>query len=149
MIRKANRNEIPILVGMMQEYSQQSPVPVLRMPYVHDVNHVSTLFMQMIVGKGFVLIDDQYRGFIAAMITSNVWCPTVHELHELAWWVKPEHRNGTVGGRLWTAFNHEAGIMLENKRVDFVCTSVLANSPLIDYTKRGYQGMEATFFRDH
>ena len=148
MIRKATRNEIPILVGMMQEYSKQSPVPVLQSVEVHDVDHVGNLFLQMISGRGFVLIDEHYRGFLAAIITNNVWCPSVRELHELAWWVKPEYRESTIGGRLWKEFNDRAGQMIKEKRIDFACTSVLANSPLIDYTKRGYQVMEATFFRD-
>ena len=148
MIREAYRHDIPALVEMMRDYSAQAPVPVLRSANAHDADHVARLFFELIAGRGFVLVDDQHRGFIAAIITPNIWCPSVRELHELAWWVKTEHRNSTVGGRLWNEFNHRAGALLVEKKIDFACTSVLANSPLIDYTKRGYQTMEATFFRD-
>ena len=148
MIRDAYRHEIPLLVEMMRDYSAQSPVPVLRASTAHNTDHVSRLFFELIAGRGFVLIDDQQRGFLAAVVTTNVWCPDVRELHELAWWVDPEHRNSTIGGRLWTEFNHRASDMLREKMIDFACTSVLSNSPMIDYTKRDYQIMQATFFRD-
>ena len=89
-----------------------------------------------------------FNGFIAALKTKNVWCPQIIELRELAWWVKTEHRNGSLGGRLWKTFNTKAQSMLELGEINYICTTVMANSPLIDYTKRGYKPLEATFFRD-
>jgi len=148
MIRKATRQDIPVLVWMMSQYAKEAPVPVLANPDNHNAVHVGELIFQLLNGRGFVLIDDDYRGMIAAIITNNVWCPRVMELRELAWWVMPEHRNKSIGGRLWVKFDEIAQDMLNSKRVDFVCTTVMANSPLIDYTKRGYKPLEATFFRD-
>ena len=148
MIRDANKFDMPELIGMMRDYSAQAPARALQMDKVHDQSHVEQMMASMMAGRGFVVIDDQSRGFIAAIITNNVWCPSVFELHELAWWVKPEHRNGTVGGRLWKEFDLRAQRMLADGKIDIACTSVLANSQFIDYTKRGYQPMEATFFRE-
>lgn len=148
MIRKATRHDIPTLVWMMREYAKEAPIPVLTKQDSHDSNHVGQLIFEIINGRGFVLIDDDYRGMIAAIITPNVWCPKLLELRELAWWVMPEHRNKSLGGRLWVGFDALAQDMLDSKRVSFVCTTVMANSPLIDYTKRGYKPLEATFFRD-
>lgn len=147
MIREANKHDLPALLSMMQEYSAEAPVPILQNKKSHDDAHVVSLMTQMMAGRGFVLIDNEHRGFIAALITTNVWCPEVYELNELAWWVKPEHRNGTIGGRLWTEFNRLATDLISDGRVDFACTSVLANNVWIDYTKRGYKPMQATFFK--
>jgi hypothetical protein len=80
--------------------------------------------------------------------TSNIWSPKVKELNELLWWVEPEYRNGTVGGRLWKAFDERAQKMLEIGDIDLVCTSISANGPLIDYTRRGYKPLGATFVRE-
>jgi hypothetical protein len=88
------------------------------------------------------------RGAIIAIKNGNVWCPKVKELNELLWWVEPEHRNGTIGGRLWKAFDDRAEAMLKNGDIDFVVTSVSANGPLIDYTKRGYKAVGASFVRE-
>jgi hypothetical protein len=38
--------------------------------------------------------------------------------------------------------------MVDSGRVAYACTTVMANSPLIDYTKRGYKPLEATFFKE-
>lgn len=148
MIRNANKFDMPELIAMMRDYSAQAPARALQKEVVHDVAHVEQMMASMMAGMGFVIIDEKSRGFIAAIITNNVWCPSVLELHELAWWVKPEHRNGTVGGRLWREFDLRAQRMLADGKIDIACTSVLANSQFIDYTKRGYQPMEATFFRE-
>lgn len=148
MIRQATRQDIPVLVWMMREYAKEAPIPVLANPDTHNAEHVGQLIFQMLSGRGFILIDDDHRGMIAAIITQNVWCPKVLELRELAWWVMPEHRGKSIGGKLWLKFDELAQDMLDNKRVDFVCTTIMSNSPLIDYTKRGYQALEVTFFRD-
>jgi N-acetylglutamate synthase-like GNAT family acetyltransferase len=149
MIREANKHDMPELLQMMRDYSTQTPVPALQAAAAHDEAHVANLMTQMMAGRGFVLIDNESRGFIAALITTNVWCPEVYELHELAWWVKPEHRNGTVGGRLWKEFDRLATDLIDDGRIDVAVTAVMANNTWIDYTKRGYSPMQATFFRVH
>jgi len=149
MIREANKHDMPQLLQMMRDYSTQTPVPALQAAAAHDEAHVANLMTQMMTGRGFVLIDNESRGFIAALITTNVWCPEVYELHELAWWVKPEHRNGTVGGRLWKEFDRLATDLIDDGRIDVAVTAVMANNSWIDYTKRGYSPMQATFFRVH
>ena len=149
MIREANKHDMPQLLQMMRDYSTQTPVPALQAAAAHDEAHVANLMTQMMAGRGFVLIDNESRGFIAALITTNVWCPEVYELHELAWWVKPEHRNGTVGGRLWKEFDRLATDLIDDGRIDVAVTAVMANNTWIDYTKRGYAPMQATFFRVH
>ena len=149
MIREANKHDMPALLQMMRDYSTQTPVPALQAAAAHDEAHVANLMTQMMAGRGFVLIDNESRGFIAALITTNVWCPEVYELHELAWWVKPEHRNGTVGGRLWKEFDRLATDLIDDGRIDVAVTAVMANNTWIDYTKRGYAPMQATFFRVH
>ena len=149
MIREANKHDMPALLQMMRDYSTQTPVPALQTAAAHDEAHVVNLMTQMMAGRGFVLIDNECRGFIAALITTNVWCPEVYELHELAWWVKPEHRNGTVGGRLWKEFDRLATDLIDDGRIDVAVTAVMANNSWIDYTKRGYAPMQATFFRVH
>ena len=148
MIRQATRHDLPALVWMMKEYAKEAPVPVLAHLDNHDADYVGQLIFQLLNGRGFILIDDDYRGMIAAIVVNNIWCPKILELKELAWWVMPEHRGKSLGGRLWVKFDELAQNMLKEKRVSFVCTTVMANSPLIDYTKRGYKPLEATFFRD-
>jgi hypothetical protein len=69
-------------------------------------------------------------------------------LNELLWWVEPEYRNGTIGGRLWKAFDNEANEMIERGDIHCAITSVSALGPLIDYTKRGYKPVGASFVKE-
>lgn len=131
---------------MMKAYADEAGIETLKQN--QNESHVKQLFYQMIAGRGFVLIDDQLRGFLAAYVTRNFWNSSVKELHEVAWWVEPEFRETSVGGKLWLRFNKLAQDMLNQKRVQIVCTSLMPNSPNIDYTRYNFKPMQATFFRE-
>jgi len=96
MIRQATKYDMPVLIVMMREYSVQAPIEAIQKNESHNESHVAQLMTMMMAGKGFVLIDNENRGFLAAMIINNFWCPNVIQLNEIAWWVKPEHRESTV-----------------------------------------------------
>ena len=148
MIRKATPFDMPTLIRLMRGYVAEAPMETLKDESLHDQRHIESLLTSLLVGRGFILIDDAGRGFIAAMVIANVWCPSVHELHELAWWVTPEHRGGTVGGRLWKEFDTMAQDLLDNGRIQIICSSVIADSPKINYEKRGYRLMQKTYFKE-
>jgi hypothetical protein len=145
-MREATKYDVPHLIEMMKAYADEAGIEALK----HNQNEpqVQNLFDQMIHGRGFVLVDDNLHGFLAAYITRNFWNRYVRELHEVAWWVMPEYRNTSLGGRLWLRFNKLAQYMLDSKRVDIVCTSLMPSSPDIDYTRYKYKPLQATFFRE-
>jgi hypothetical protein len=147
-IRFATKSDIPRLLEMIEAYAFENPSNVLSNSENHDPVYVSHLLFEIISGKGFILIDNNLRGFLIGMITRNVWCPKVRELHELVWWVEEEFRDGLLGGKLWKKFNDISNELLEEKRVNLVFTSVTAKGPMIDYTKRGYEVFEAKFFKE-
>jgi hypothetical protein len=148
MIRKATPFDMPALIALMRGYVSEAPLDVLKEDEFHDQPHVQALLASLMAGRGFILIDDAGRGFIAAVINSNVWCPSLMELHELAWWVQPEHRGGTLGGRLWKEFDLLAQDYLACGRAQVVCSSTISNSPKINYMKRGYRLMQTTYSRE-
>ena len=145
MIRKATPIDMPALVEMMRGYVAEAPMDTLKDASLHNQRHVEELLSSLIAGRGFVLIDEKCRGFIAAMVINNVWCPAVLELHELAWWVHPNSRDSTVGGRLWKTFDAIAQEFLDCGRAQIICTSLIANSPKINYEKRGYKLLQKTY----
>ena len=148
MIRPATRYDIPRLLEIVEAYAYENPIKKLGESHNHFPRYVEELLFSIIQGRGFIYIDSHLRGAIVAYKSSNIWSPKVKELNELLWWVEPEHRNGTIGGRLWKAFDERAKEMLKAGDVDFVCTSISANGPLIDYTRRGYKALGATFVRE-
>ena len=148
MIRLANKFDIPILIAMIQEFSKETLIQKYKDQALWDKKYVGNLLYSLILGRGFIVIDEDLKGMIIAMITSNVWCPQSNQLNELAWWVAPEARNGLLGGKLWLEFNKQAQKLLDEKRIDVVMTSLMANSPEIDYSKRGFKQLHTTFFRE-
>jgi hypothetical protein len=148
MIRLATRYDIPRLLEIVEAYAYENPIETLGKTEHHNPKHVEQLLFSIILGKGFILIDNHMRGALIAIKQNNIWSPDVKELHELLWWVEPEHRNGSVGGRLWKEFDKIGTEMLERNDVDFVITSVSAHGPLIDYTKRGYKAVGASFVKE-
>jgi hypothetical protein len=148
MIRLATRYDIPRLLEIVEAYAFENPITVLGNQANHDPKYVESLLFGIIMGRGFVYIDNHMRGAIIGIKNQNIWCPKVRELNELLWWVEPEYRNGTIGGRLWKAFDQQADQMLSGGDVHCVITSVSASGPLIDYTKRGYKPVGASFVKE-
>jgi hypothetical protein len=148
MIRTATKYDINSLVEMMRQYASEAPIEILKNPDYQDPSYVQKFLYSLIAGQGFILVDKQLNGMLLAVIVPNVWCPKVLELKELAWWVKPEHRNGTLGGKLWLEFNNQGNKMLESGRVKIVTTSSMVTSPKLDYVKRGFKQLETTYYKE-
>lgn len=148
MIRRATKYDITILLEMVRSYAKEFPSELAQSDEWFDDNYIKQVLMTMIAGRGFVLIDDDERGFLAAIVMPNLWYPKLMELSELAWWVKPEHRQSTVGGKLWLAFDKEATAMKESGRIQYIKTALTVNSPAIDYEKRGYKKLETSYIKE-
>lgn len=148
MIRRATKYDIPILLEMVKQFAKEFPSELARQKEWLDESHIATLLYTMIAGRGFVLIDDGNRGFLAAIIAPNTWFPKLCELCELAWWVKPEYRNTTIGGKLWITFDQEAELMKAQQRIHYIKTSLTADSPNINYEKRGYKRTEIAYVKE-
>lgn len=132
MIRFASKVDVPVLVEMMRKYADESPIEALRKKESHNRDYTKSVLEQLIIGRGFVLVDDKMRGMLAAIISPNFWCPSVSEVKEIAWWVHPEYRNGTIGGRLYHAFMKNAQELVSQKRADVICISLMHTSSVHD-----------------
>jgi hypothetical protein len=132
----------------MREYAKEAPVKILNELENHDDDYVASLLTSIIMGRGFILVDNELNGMIIAMVTKNIWCPKVLELHELAWWIKPDKRNWILGGRLWRAFEIEADKMLKENRVQLVTVTKMSTSPSLDYEKRGFKLLDMNYFKE-
>lgn len=148
MIRHATKYDLNELVEMVRQYAKEFPSELAKQDQWFDKQYIQQILYTMIAGRGFVLIDDENRGFLAAIVTPNTWYPKLSELCELAWWVKPEHRNSTIGGKLWLAFDKEATAMKESGRVQYIKTALTVGSPSIDYEKRGYKQLETAYIKE-
>jgi N-acetylglutamate synthase-like GNAT family acetyltransferase len=148
MIREANKFDIDACVEMMRQYAAESPIIKLRDKKLHDEQHIRGLLSSLIIGRGFVLVDNEYRGMAAGIVVPNVWCPEVNEVRELAWWVAPEHRNTTIGGKLFLAYNKKAQELIDQERAEVVIISLMPQSPKIDLESRGFKKIDSTYCKE-
>lgn len=142
MITQATRHDLEQVKTLLRAYAQEQRLPYLQ--DTEDVAHVEGILLSIFAGRGFVLLDDQGRGMLIAIVSPSFWLPSVRELHELAFFVLPQHRNGTVGGRLWLRFNALASAMLAEKRVSAVVTSRVRG---LDIERYGYERVHETLVR--
>jgi len=143
MIRLATPYDVEACRTMLREYAQETQLRTLI--EMQDPQHVTALLERMILGAGFVLIDNQARGMLCALIHGNVWNPAVRTLSELAFYVTPQHRGRTLGGRLWLEFNRRAQDLLQCERVALVSCSRQQN---LDVERYGYRQMHVTLMRE-
>lgn len=146
MIRFASKFDVPACTEMMRRYASESPIDALRNQKVQNDDYVKALIESLIIGRGFVLLDDQMRGMLAAIITPNFWCPQVAEIKEVAWWVHPEYRQGTIGGRLFFEFVKHSEELIRQKRADIVCASLMHTSSV--QSLPGFKKIETTFVKE-
>lgn len=148
MIRQASKFDLDACVEMMRRYASESPIGKLKEAAFHDGDYVRRFLFSLIAGRGFIFIESNYRGMIAAIVTPNIWCPGVNEVKELAWWVAPEHRNSTIGGKLFLAYRREAEQLIKDGRASIMTLSLMNNSPDIELEKRGFKMIEATYAKE-
>lgn len=148
MIREASKFDLDQCVEMMRCYAAEAPILKLRNKKYHNEDHIRQLLLSLMIGRGFVLIDDQYRGMIAGIVVPNVWCPDVSEVRELAWWVHPNHRNGTIGGKLFLAYNKKAQELVDQERAETILISLMPQSPNIDLEGRGFKKIDSTYCKE-
>ena len=148
MIREANKHDLDACVEMMRKYASESPIYKLREAAFHDSQYVRQFLFSLICGRGFIFIESNYRGILAAIVTPNIWCPGVNEVKELAWWVDPEHRNGTIGGKLFVSYKRRSEDLIKQGRASVMSVSLMSSSPSIDLEGRGFKRIEATYSKE-
>lgn len=146
MIRRASIFDMNFLICAMVEYAEEAKIDVLNNN--HNAEHVKQVFRNIMAGKGVILMDDRRRGFLAAAIAPNLWNPELLQLSEIAFWVDPAYRGGSVGGRLFLEFNRIADEMLKEGQVHLITTSLRGESPKLDYIKYGYTSNETTYIKE-
>lgn len=143
MIRQANIYDIDNIIEMLKHYRDADPVKTIK--NANNREYIVNMLTQLIAGIGVVFLaekDNKIIGFLMAGIIPNFWNPESAELHELAYWVEPEHRGGTAGYRLLKIYCDYGQKLKDEKRIDLFTVSKMINSPDIKYQKFGFEKIE-------
>lgn len=108
-------------------------------------------FLSNIATNGVFLIaegeDGERLGGILGFITPHFYDPSMIMLTELAWWVAPEHRNGTVGLKLFKEFE-KAGKERGCSAISMTSTVHTPELPKY-FEKKGYSHVESNYVRKY
>jgi RimJ/RimL family protein N-acetyltransferase len=136
MTRIATRYDKEQIIEMMLSFKDESPMRDLideeNTTYWHQ------LLDNILAGQGICFIEDNI-GLLLGIILPSIWNPKILTMHELAWWVKPEHRGGLVGMRLLRQYIDYANELKKQNRIKYFTLSKLSTSPDFKYEKLGFK----------
>jgi N-acetylglutamate synthase-like GNAT family acetyltransferase len=143
MIRKATRFDKKDLMQMLLEFNQEY-LP----EYTNYYNEVciDKQLTSIIAGAGIALIEEG-KGFIIGVISPCFYDEKIFVLSEMAWFVRKEYRNTSVGYRLFKSYLDESKELKEANRIHVEVISKLHNSPDIHYQKYGFKKLQESWMK--
>jgi N-acetylglutamate synthase-like GNAT family acetyltransferase len=139
LIRLATKHDKTQIIEMMKCFREESNIEHYK--DLDNVKYWNELLDNIFAGAGVIYIEDNV-GLIMGLITPTIWCNKTLALHELAWWVKPECRNGTVGYRLLKAYVNYGKQLKETGRIKMFTITKMVTSPDVKYQKFGFSKLD-------
>lgn len=139
MIRLANKFDKPDIIEMLRLFKQESPFTDYKS--LENVEYINKLLDSILAGQGVIFIEPNV-GIIIGFISPTIWSDKIYFMQELAWFVKPNYRQGTAGYRLLLAYIKYAKDLKEQKRINFYTITKMTTSPNVKYEKYGFKKIE-------
>ncbi len=139
MIRQATKYDKTQIIEMMQLFRAESHIEQYR--DLDNVEYWNRLLDSILAGQGIIYIEDGI-GLIMGVVMPTIWCDKTLVLNELAWWVKPEHRNTTVGYRLLKAYVDYGKQLKESGRIKMFTIAKMVTSPDLKYGRFGFSKLD-------
>ncbi len=144
MIRKATKYDKTEIIDMMQMFRAEADIEHYK--HLDNVVYWNKLLDNIIAGQGVVFLE-QGKGLLMAIITHTAWCDRTFQMYELAWYVKPEYRNTTIGYRLLKQYIDYGKQLKEQGRIKFFSIAKMISSPNIKYDKFGFNKLDETWIQ--
>ena len=129
---------------MMVEFKNESNIQELR--ELHNPEYWDQLLNTILAGAGVIFIEPN-KGLVIALIAPSVWCNKTLQLYELAWYVKPEHRNTSIGYRLLKQYVDYGNQLKQSGRIKFFSIGKMVTSPNIKYEKFGFKKLDENWIQ--
>jgi hypothetical protein len=139
MIRQATKYDKTQIIEMMQLFRAESHIKQYK--DLDNVEYWNRLLDNIFLGQGIIYIEDGI-GLIMGVVMPTIWCDKTLVLNELAWYVKPEHRNTTVGYRLLKAYVDYGKQLKETGRIKMFTIAKMVTSPDFKYGRFGFSKLD-------
>lgn len=144
MIRQANKYDKTQVIEMMKEFYLQTDFDTKI--DLDNNDYQEQLFNQIVVGRGVIFIEENI-GLLVAIINASIFDPKTLTMNCLAWAVKPEHRNKSVGHDLIKAYIDYAEQLKDQGRIKYYTIGKTPKTPNINYEKLGFRKTDETWAR--
>lgn len=139
MIRQATKYDKTQVIEMMQLFRAESKIEQYK--DLDNFEYWNRLLDSILSGQGIIYIEDGI-GLIMGIVMPTIWCDKTLVLNELAWYVKPEHRNTTVGYRLLKAYVEYGKELKRSGRIKMFTIAKMVTSPDIKYDRFGFSKLD-------
>jgi len=150
MIRLADVKDFKNIKKMFVNFANSAPVDYLHNPK-YDEDYIDQIFYG-ILKQGVLLYaeqDGKPAGFFMAVKVPDMWLPNLKPvLREAAWWVEPEYRDGTIGGKLFMKYEQIAKVMKDAHQITGHTMTLMEQSPDIKLDKYGYKPIETIYYAE-
>jgi GNAT superfamily N-acetyltransferase len=144
MIRQATKYDKVQIIEMMKLFRAESKIEQFQ--DLDNEPYWNRLLDNILAGMGVIFIEDG-KGLIMALISHTAWCDKTFQMYELAWYVKPEHRGGTVGYRLLKTYVDYGKQLKEQGRIKIFSIAKMVTSPNIKYDKFGFSKLDENWIQ--
>jgi len=144
LIRQANKFDKQDIIEMMVAFKNESNIPELM--ELHNPEYWDQLLNTILAGAGIIFIEPN-KGLVMALIAPSAWCNKTLQLYELAWYVKPEFRNSTVGYKLLKRYIEYGKELKQSGRIKYFTIAKMVSSPDIKYEKFGFKKIDENWIQ--
>jgi GNAT superfamily N-acetyltransferase len=139
MIRIATKYDKIQIIEMMKLFRQESNIKQFQ--NIDNEVYWNKLLDNILAGQGIIFISEN-KGLLMALISHTVWCDKTYQMYELAWYVKPEFRNTTVGYRLIKEYIDYGNKLKAEGRIALFSIAKMITSPDVKYDKFGFNKLD-------
>ena len=144
MIRQATKFDKIEIIEMMKLFRKEADFPELE--HIDNEEWWHKLLDNILAGNGIIFLEEG-KGLLMAIVLPTIWCDKTYFMHELAWYVKPEHRNTTIGYRLFVSYMNYGKKLKEEGRIKYFCMGKMDTSPNINYGKYGFRKKDESWIQ--
>ena len=149
MIRLADHKDTLAIVDLLKRFLSDTSYSQAQQA-TKDTEHLCKI-VWLVQQHGYIWLafqNDVPVGLLMAVKEPNMWLPSAKELRELVWYVTPEHRSSTVGGKLFLQYCKKGDELLAEGKIQGYFTTQMTTTRSIDLKSRGFKQTETTFLKE-
>ena len=149
MIRLADHKDTFVVVELLRRFLTETSYSQAEQA-IKDTENLCKITW-LVQQHGYIWLafqDEEPVGLLMAVKEPNMWLPSARELKELVWYVVPEHRQSSQGGKLFLQYCKKGDELLSRGEIQGYFTTQMTTTRNIDLESRGFKLTERTFLKE-